>query len=106
MYTIARKPMPRPKPKGPIKTFQLRLTAEESERWFKIWEAAKKRNHYINETGINRRLLGLEPDVDGSVTEKDRIYFQGTSATPADMLGRAASAKPHISEVSPRQKRK
>lgn len=104
MYTIRRE-MPRPKPAGPIKTFQLKLTAEESERWRKIWESAKERNHYINETQVNRILLGLDDDPE-MVNERERMYFRGVPGKPG-MLGRAAPSKPHIREVaSPKKKRK
>jgi hypothetical protein len=101
---MRRAAMPRPKPKGPIKTFQLRLRADESKRWYEIFAKALERNPRINETEINRRLLGLDVDIDGAVTEKDRIYFQGQTPN-ADMLGRAKSSKAHLKEVSPRTKR-
>ena len=81
MYTMSGKHMPRPKPKGRIKTFQLRLRVEESERWYEVFAKAVQRNPRINETEINRRLLGLDDDIDGAVTEKDRIYFQGQSSS-------------------------
>lgn len=106
MYTIAFKRMPRPKPEGPFKTFQLRLNGEEAARWFKIWRTAKERNHYMTETDVNRRLLGLDEDKNGEVTERDRIWFQQAGKEKAKLLGRGASGKAHIKEVSPRTKRK
>ena len=59
-------------------------------------------------TDVNRRLLGLDPDVDGLVTEKERRYFLGAKASgkAADLIGRARGGKSHIQEVSPKQKRK
>lgn len=106
MYTIPITRMPRPKPEGPQKTFQLRLKGDDAERWLKIWHTAKERNHYINETQVNRILLGLD-EVNEAVTERDRAFFQGTKKPiKARMVGRGASGKPHISEVSPQSKRK
>lgn len=104
MYTMRRDSMPRPKPKGPIKHFQLRLKPEEAERWQEVFKRAQDRNPRINETEVNRRLLGLDMDIDGAVTEKDRVFFQGqTSAT--EMIGQTKPSKAHLKEVSPRTKR-
>ena len=99
--------MPRPKPKGPIKHFQFRLKPEEAERWYEVFNRAQDRNPRINETEVNRRLLGLDPDIDGAVTEKDRMYFQGQTGQTqtTELLGRAKSSKAHLKEVSPRTKR-
>lgn len=96
--------MPRPKPTGPIKHFQLRLKPDEAERWLEIFNRAKDRSPRINETEVNRRLLGLDPDIDGAVTEKDRIFFQGQTH-PAEMVGRPKPSKAHLKDVSPRTKR-
>lgn len=107
MYTIPkRKGMARKKKEGPVVNFQLKLYGEEANRWLKIRAKAKERNHYIDDTSINRRLLGLDPDVDGSVTEKDRLTFQTSSAAgkQPEMLGQIA-AKTRLAEV-PRRKRK
>ena len=108
MYTIrraARTRMPRPKPLGPIKNFQLKLSAEESERWETISQAVKARNRYLNDTQINRILLGLDDDPE-IITEKELMYFRGIPGK-AQVLGRAAPSKAHIREVtSPKKKRK
>jgi len=106
MYTIRRKGMPRPKQDGFTKNFQFRLTAVETTRWLEIFEKAKKRNPYITETHFNRILVGLDEDAQSLLTERDRIYFQGTRAKEATMAGRAGSitSKPHIKEVSPKRK--
>jgi hypothetical protein len=104
MYTMRCDSMPRPKPKGPIKHFQLRLKPEEAERWQRVFDKARDRNPRINETEVNRRLLGLDSDIDGAVTEKDRIYFLGqTGAT--ELVGQTKPSKAHLKEVSPRSKR-
>jgi hypothetical protein len=106
MYTIARnREMPRRKKEGPSRNFQLRLSGEEAERWLKIRELALERNPRCNDTDINRRLLGLDPDIDGLITEKDRLYFLGAKAAHAEMLGRAEGKKPLIREVSRKLKR-
>lgn len=54
--------MPRPKPKGQTVHFQLKLYGEDAERWLKVWQAAKNRNPYIDQTRLNRLLLGLDYD--------------------------------------------
>jgi hypothetical protein len=103
MYTVLGNGMPRKKPVGPVVNFQLKLYGEEAERWLKIRDQAKKRNNYIGDTGINRRLLGLDPDKAGEVTERDRAFFLGPqSSKPAEMLGRTPSGKAHIKDVSPK----
>jgi hypothetical protein len=96
-------PMPRPKPKGPTVHFQLKLYGDDAERWQKIWDAAKKRNPYIDQTRLNRLLLGLDADP-GIITEKDRIYFRGQTPD-ADLLGTTKPSKAHLKEVSPKTKR-
>lgn len=96
--------MPRPKPKGPMKNFQFRLKPKEAERWYEVFRRAQDRNPRINETEVNRRLLGLDLDIDGAVTEKDRVYFQGQTQT-TELLGRTKPSKAHLKEVSPRTKR-
>ena len=57
--------MPRKKPEGPVVNFQLKLYGAEAERWLRIRNAAKVKNPYIDDTGVNRRLLGLDPDLNG-----------------------------------------
>lgn len=109
MYTIVGKDsMPRRKAAGPTVNFQLRLAGEEAERWQEIKERALSRNGRCNDTDINRRLLGLDPDTDGLVSEKDRRYFLGAkvSGKSADLIGRAAGGKSHIKEVAPKVRRK
>lgn len=98
--------MPRPKPEGPYKNFQLRLSGEEAARLIKLYDQAKSRNPYASETDVNRRLLDLDPDLDGIITEKDRLYFQQAGKEKAKLLGRAPASKPHLREVSPKTKRK
>ena len=105
VYTIGRQvSMPRPRPSGPRKTFQLKLTPEESERWQKTFDRARERNHYINETQVNRILLGLDDDP-ATVTERERIYFRGIPGKPG-MLGHTALSKSHIHEVAPAKKKR
>jgi hypothetical protein len=107
MYTIPDNGMPRKKPEGPVVNFQLKLYGEEAERWLKVRDQAKKRNGYIGDTGVNRRLLGLDPDKDGEVTERDRAYFLGSqSSRPAELIGRPPSGKAHIKEVTPKRGRR
>lgn len=109
MYTIpAKSTMPRRKRTGPTVQFQLRLAGDEAERWQQVREWAVSRNARCNDTQINRRLLGLDPDTDGLVTEKDRRYFLGAKASgkSAEIFGRAATGKSHIKEVSPKIRRK
>lgn len=88
--------------------FQLRLTPEETERWQKIWDQALSRNPRCNHTHVNRRLLGLDPDIDGLVDEKDRRFFLGAKASgkSAELVGRAVGGKTHIKDVSRKQRRK
>jgi hypothetical protein len=105
MYTIHRNGMPRKKKEGAIAHFQLKLYGEEAERWQQIFELALSRNRRYTATDVNRRLLNLDPDTDGVVTERDRSFFLGGKRR-ADMLGRTKESKPHIQEVSPRLRRK
>lgn len=105
MYTI-RERMPRPKPEGPVKTFQFRMSGEVARRWLDLFDKAKKRNPYLDESDFNKRLVGLTKDLDGSVPEADVAYFRQAGQEKAKLIGRAASGKPHIREVSPKVKRK
>lgn len=104
MYTIIGNGMPRKKRK--MISFQLKLYDEEAERWLEIKTWAKERtNDRIDDTEINRRLLGLDPDKNGEVTEEDRLYFLGPEGIlRAEMLGKLA-AKAHIKQVPPKRKR-
>lgn len=104
MYTLVSRAMPRPKPAGPIKTFQLKLSTEQSARWLKLFTAAKERNPYVNDTIFNRLLLGLEDDPE-ILTEKDRLFFRGAKL-PSEMKGPVESKKPRLKEVSPKNRRK
>lgn len=104
MYTVpARPPMPRKKQTGPSVTFQLRLRGEEAERWLKVKSKALSKNPRIDDTEINRRLLGLDPDIDGAVTEKDRLFFAGgkPSRSEVGLMGRPQSTKPDLRQVPP-----
>lgn len=99
--------MPRPKPEGETKSFQFRMTVEETARWLELYQRAKDRTGgYIKDTDFNRLLLGLKEDPK-AVTEKDRIYFQQAGLEDkAKLIGRVTSPRPHIREVSPKIKRK
>jgi hypothetical protein len=104
MYTKQARPhMPRKKPSGPSVPFQLRLRGEEAERWLKIKSGALVKNPRINDIEINRRLLGLDPDIDGAVTEKDRLFFAGGKPGKSEvgLAGRPQSTKPDLRQVSP-----
>jgi hypothetical protein len=57
--------------------FQIRLSDEELERYIEILRRAEKRQPRAGETDVNRRLLGLDEDTDGLVTDEDVLYFQG-----------------------------
>jgi len=55
----------------------LRLRGEEKERYLEVLRRAFQRQPRANNTHVNRRLLGLDPDTDGLVTHEDVLYFQG-----------------------------
>lgn len=100
VYLYTGSGMPRKKPDGAVVNFQLKLYGEEAERWLRVRNQAKQRNPYINDTVINRRLLGLDSDAGGEVTDRDRMFFLGGAAAKPELIGRAKSGKPHIKEVS------
>lgn len=104
VYTISNNGMPRKK--RHFASFQLKLYDDDADRWLKIQEQAKLRtNNRITDTEINRRLLQLDPDTDGAVTESDVLMFQGPAAIlRAEMAGRLA-AKTKLRDVSSRKKR-
>lgn len=111
MYTIPRKNshMARKKQEGPVVNFQFKMYGELAKRWQEIKDRAKKKNPYLDDTDINRRLLGLDSDIKAvveAVTEKDRLYFLSSPSggKQAEIMGRL-TGKIHLTEVSKRKRR-
>jgi hypothetical protein len=98
VYTI--EAMPRKKANGPTVNFQLRLSGEEAIRYIDVLSRAKERNVRSDNTDVNRRLLKLDPDADGLVTDKEVAYFRGTITLGE--LGESEK-KPILSETPPRK---
>lgn len=101
MYTITT--MPRPKTPGPSLNFQLRLSGEPAARYMEIIARARGRNARADNTDINRRLLGLDPDTDGLVTDMEVAYFRGEIALE-DLGG--SDSRPLLKESPPKGKKK
>lgn len=81
---------PRMKKPPPYKTFQIRLSGEEAERWLEVRRRADDRNPRADDTDVNRRLLGLDSDTDGLITEKDRLFFLGQKKEPSHTKAKSA----------------
>jgi glutamate formiminotransferase len=52
----------------------IRLKDAEATRYWRIMDAAKKRNPYINKTVVMRELLGLDPP--NALTAAEIAHFQ------------------------------
>ncbi len=95
MYTMSSQATmsPRPKQQGyPDANLSLRLTGEEAERYDEVLRRALQRHPRANKSEVVRRLLGLDRDSDGLVTESDRLYFQGKAI--AELPVKVGTAKP------------
>lgn len=78
MYTLPA--MPRQKTEDVDRVnFQLWLRGDAAKRYDEVLRRAKNRQPRANNAHVNGRLLGLEPDTDGLVTEADRQFFQNGS---------------------------
>jgi hypothetical protein len=91
---------PRTKAKRyPDANLSIRLAGAEAERYDEVLRRAFGRNPRASKSDVARRLLNLDSDTDGLVTDEDVLFFQGRAGGALPATERSTRVAPAAQDV-------